>query len=188
MPSCKPGAISEPTTAVFSAIQANPRGGSNFTAPSVTTVATRETAMRGGERAYSPIVLAGIVRIVEVALVAMVGFGLYLWFAPSGGDFARYLAYIAATSLLSLFAFQITGVYQLRAFRGQERPYVRLISAWSVAFLIAIPRVFASLARQLLRGRISDPDRVPAHTIYPGLPVDTARAIRTPHCGNRRRQ
>ena len=40
--------------------------------------------------------------------------------------------------MLSLLAFQIADIYQVQAFRGLDKQYFRLASAWSVVFLIAI--------------------------------------------------
>jgi Undecaprenyl-phosphate glucose phosphotransferase len=89
--------------------------------------------------AYSPIVLAGSVRVIEVALVALVGLGAYVCYVVPHDGFAwRYLAAIAGIALLALLAFQAADIYQVQAFRGHEKQYMRLASAWSVVFLIAI--------------------------------------------------
>ncbi len=37
-----------------------------------------------------------------------------------------------------MLAFQVADIYQIQAFRGHEKQYMRLASAWSVVFLIAI--------------------------------------------------
>ena len=39
-----------------------------------------------------------------------------------------------------MLAFQAADIYQVQAFRGYEKQYFRLASAWSVVFLIAIRR------------------------------------------------
>ena len=74
--------------------------------------------------------------------------------------FWRYTGAIFAIAILSMFAFQTADIYQVQAFRGHEKQYMRLASAWSVVFLIVIGvsffakaarNVFARLARQLLR-------------------------------------
>ena len=115
-----------------------PPSGSKLKTLHAIAAATRQVDVQNFESAFSPIVLAGVVRMIEAALVAIVGFCLYLWYASAFGDFARYGTNIAGTSLLSLFAFQFAGIYQLRAFRGYEKPYVRLTVAWSLVFLLAI--------------------------------------------------
>jgi Undecaprenyl-phosphate glucose phosphotransferase len=89
--------------------------------------------------AYSPIVLAGMVRLTELALVAVVGFVVYFsYVVPSDGFAWHYVGAIAGIALLAMFAFQIADIYQVQAFRGHEKQYMRLASAWSVVFLIAI--------------------------------------------------
>src|SRR5262249_47494627 len=45
-------------------------------------------------------------------------------------------------ALLSMLAFQVADIYQVQAFRGYEKQYFRLASAWSVVFLIVIGMTF----------------------------------------------
>src|SRR5579871_3688629 len=98
-------------------------------------------------RGYSPIVLAGTVRLLEVALVALVGFAVYLAYVmPIEGFAWRYVGAIAGIAVLALFAFQAADIYQVQAFRGHEKQYMRLASAWSVVFLIAISLSFFAKA------------------------------------------
>jgi Undecaprenyl-phosphate glucose phosphotransferase len=88
---------------------------------------------------YSPIVVAGTVRLIEVAIVALVGFAVYLaYVVPSEGFAWRYVGAIAAIAVMALLAFQAADIYQIQAFRGHEKQYMRLASAWSVVFLVAI--------------------------------------------------
>jgi Undecaprenyl-phosphate glucose phosphotransferase len=98
---------------------------------------------------YSPIVVAGTVRLIEIALVALVGFAVYLaYVVPSDGfGFAwRYAGAIAGIALMAMLAFQAADIYQIQAFRGHEKQYMRLASAWSVVFLIAISVSFFAKA------------------------------------------
>ncbi len=98
-------------------------------------------------RGYSPIVVAGTVRLVEIALVALVGFAVYLaYVVPSEGFAWRYVGAIAGIALMAMFAFQAADIYQIQAFRGHEKQYMRLASAWSVVFLIAISMSFFAKA------------------------------------------
>jgi Undecaprenyl-phosphate glucose phosphotransferase len=98
-------------------------------------------------RAYSPIVLAGTVRLIEVALVALVGFAVYFaYVVPIEGFAWRYVGAVAGIAVLALFAFQAADIYQVQAFRGHEKQYMRLASAWSVVFLIAISLSFFAKA------------------------------------------
>jgi Undecaprenyl-phosphate glucose phosphotransferase len=95
----------------------------------------------------SPIVLAGFVRMGEFALIVVIGFALYLAYLPSGeGLMWRYLAATLTVALLSTLAFQTADIYQVQAFRGYEKQYMRLASAWSVVFLIVIGASFFAKA------------------------------------------
>ncbi len=91
------------------------------------------------ESALSPIVLAGAVRLIETAIVVVIGFAGYAaYVVPAHGFAWRYFAAIGGIALLAMFAFQVADIYQVQAFRGHEKQYMRLASAWSVVFLIAI--------------------------------------------------
>ena len=93
--------------------------------------------------AYSPIVLAGTVRLIEFTLVLLIGFAIYAGYVVPIDGFAwhdawQYLAAILGIGTLAMVAFQVADIYQVQAFRGYEKQYFRLASAWSVVFLIAI--------------------------------------------------
>src|SRR5271170_3464225 len=125
--------------AASSAVRAMPRIAAKPTSARALSGAALEIAAQRFKRAYSPIVVAGIVRLIEVGLVAAVGTALYFWYvAPVAGSAMYYAGSIAGISLLSLFAFQAADIYQIQAFRGHEKQYMRLASAWSVVFLIAV--------------------------------------------------
>ncbi len=95
----------------------------------------------------SPIVLAGFVRMGEFALIVVIGVALYLVYLPSmEGLIWRYLSATIVIALLSTLAFQTADIYQVQAFRGYEKQYMRLASAWSVVFLIVIGASFFAKA------------------------------------------
>ena len=100
------------------------------------------------EPAYSPIVLAGLgSRSSKSALVVAVGFAVYVCYVvPSYGFAWYYFAAIVGIALLAMLAFQVADIYQVQAFRGHEKQYMRLASAWSVVFLIAISVSFFAKA------------------------------------------
>ncbi len=124
-------------SAVPSAAATIPR--SKPKAPAPLSPAALKVAAQPFARAYSPIVLAGTVRLIEVALVALVGLSVYLsYVVPTDGFAWHYVAAIAGIALLAMLAFQAADIYQIQAFRGHEKQYMRLASAWSVVFLVAI--------------------------------------------------
>src|SRR5207302_5280845 len=95
--------------------------------------------------AYSPIVLAGVVRMIELALTALVGLAVYLaYVVPIDGFEWHYVSAILGVAVLAMLAFQAADIYQVQAFRGYEKQYFRLASAWSVVFLIVISFTFFS--------------------------------------------
>jgi Undecaprenyl-phosphate glucose phosphotransferase len=106
-----------------------------------------EVAGRPAPRPISPIVLAGFVRITEFALIVLIGLALFAAYLPSmPGLTWRYTVATAIIALLSMLAFQAADIYQVQAFRGYEKQYMRLASAWSVVFLIVISGSFFAKA------------------------------------------
>ncbi len=98
---------------------------------------------RPSARPISPIVLAGIVRMIEFALIIVVGMAIFtIYITPIQPQFLRYLGAVTVIATLSTLAFQTADIYQVHAFRGHEKQYMRLASAWSVVFLIVIGASF----------------------------------------------
>ena len=96
----------------------------------------------------SPIVLAGTVRLAELALVILAGFALYAAYPPLQGLFWLYAIAICVIAGIAMLAFQIADIYQVQAFRGHEKQYMRLASAWSFVFLVVISLSFFAKAGQ----------------------------------------
>jgi Undecaprenyl-phosphate glucose phosphotransferase len=94
----------------------------------------------------SPIVLAGFVRMAEFALIIIVGFVMYAAYLPIDEEVWKYLGATFSIAAMSTLAFQTADIYQVQAFRGYEKQYMRLASAWSVVFLIAIGLSFFAKA------------------------------------------
>ena len=131
--------IFETAAAVTSAVKALPRTAAKTAGPRALSSAALAIAAQRFKEPYSPIVLAGIVRVIEIALVATIGLGLYLWLVADVAESARYyIASILGISVLSMLAFQVADIYQVQAFRGHEKQYMRLASAWSVVFLLTV--------------------------------------------------
>ncbi|MEA2991367.1 MAG: hypothetical protein QOD40_287 [Alphaproteobacteria bacterium] len=87
--------------------------------------------------AYSPIVVAGVVRIIEFGLICVVGFAVYgIYVVPTNGLSWHYPAAIAAIAALGVLAFQTGDIYHVPAFRSRAGQYARLVSAWTVVFLL----------------------------------------------------
>ena len=93
--------------------------------------------------AYSQIVLAGFVRMLEFALITLIGLAVYFSYViPTYGFDWYYLAAIGVIATLSVFVFQAADIYHVPAFRSPVGQWVRLIPAWTIVFLIAMGIAF----------------------------------------------
>jgi Undecaprenyl-phosphate glucose phosphotransferase len=131
-----------PTASAADAAPPIARSETNELSPAAAHVAAQPAA-----QALSPIVLAGTVRIIEATLIVLVGGAIYLWYVvPIDGFEWHYLAGIAGIATLAMLAFQSVDIYQVQAFRGYEKQYFRLASAWSIVFLLAMSISFLAKA------------------------------------------
>ena len=95
--------------------------------------------------AYSPIVLAGFVRMFEFGLITVIGSAAYFAYVyPVYGQIFDwyYLATALAVAALAVLAFQAADIYQVQAFRNPVSESARLIVAWSLVFLFAAAIAF----------------------------------------------
>ncbi|HXL65490.1 MAG TPA: undecaprenyl-phosphate glucose phosphotransferase [Xanthobacteraceae bacterium] len=145
------GASFDPSSAASSAVSAVPNEAPR--SPQELPPAALAAAAKPYGAAYSPIVLAGLVRLIEFCLVMAVGLGIYLAYVVRAEGFAwYYVVAIFGIALLAILAFQAADIYQVQAFRGYEKQYMRLASAWSVVFLIAVSvSFFAKIGDQFSR-------------------------------------
>jgi len=144
-PEVRPALSASSAAAVADRIFMNGRPASRKKRP--LTAEALAVAARPAPTPISPIVLAGFVRMGEFALIIVIGITLYLAYLPSAeGLIWRYLGATSAIALLSTLAFQVADIYQVQAFRGFEKQYMRLASAWSVVFLIVIGASFFAKA------------------------------------------
>jgi Undecaprenyl-phosphate glucose phosphotransferase len=140
MSSSDQSTIFDTADTVSSAVRALPHTGAKPKDSHALSATALAVAGQRFKDAYSPIVVAGFVRVIEVALVAITGVALYLWYVVPVNDATRYyyIGGIVGISLVSMLAFQAADIYQVQAFRGHEKQYMRLASAWSVVFLLAV--------------------------------------------------
>src|SRR5579872_2581356 len=104
-------------------------------------------------RAYSPIVIAGIVRIADFVMLSTIGIALYLGYvAPIAGFRWEYVAAILMMTLAAVVCFQAADIYDVQIFRGQLRQMTRMISSWAFVFLLFIGvSFFAKLGNEISR-------------------------------------
>ena len=94
--------------------------------------------------AFSPIVVAGIVRLAEFCLIALIGVATYFGYVyPAYGVFDwYYIATAFGVARSPMIAFQAADIYQVHAFRNPVSQCARLTVAWSVVFLVVVTLAF----------------------------------------------
>ncbi len=140
-----PEQTTSPPLAVEQPAPAEPTKPPRSLSPQALAVVTRPSSP-----AISPIVLAGFVRMGEFALILVVGMAIYtVYLPPIDGLIWRYALATFVIAVLSMIAFQGADIYQVQAFRGHEKQYMRLASAWSLVFLIVIGASFLAKAGEM---------------------------------------
>src|SRR3984957_8670334 len=78
-------------------------------------------------RAYSPIVIAGAVRLADFVLLRLVGNLLYLGYVSRLAGFHwEYVAAIFGMAAAAVICFQASDIYEVQIFRGQLRQMTRM--------------------------------------------------------------
>ncbi|HEY3681040.1 MAG TPA: undecaprenyl-phosphate glucose phosphotransferase, partial [Bradyrhizobium sp.] len=103
--------------------------------------------------AYSPVLIAGAVRLVDFVLLSIVGVGIYLAYVVHLNGFSwQYFASIFGMSATAVICFQAADIYEVQVFRGQLRQMTRMMSAWAFVFLLFIgASFFAKLGGEVSR-------------------------------------
>jgi Undecaprenyl-phosphate glucose phosphotransferase len=104
-------------------------------------------------RAYSPIVIAGAVRLADFVLLSLVGIALYLGYVARLNGFSwDYVAAIFGMTAAAVVCFQAADIYEVQVFRYQLRQMTRMVSSWAFVFLLFIGvSFFAKLGGEVSR-------------------------------------
>jgi Undecaprenyl-phosphate glucose phosphotransferase len=103
--------------------------------------------------AYSPIVIAGAVRMADFVLLSLVGIALYFGYVvPLSGFHWEYVAAIFGMTATAVVCFQAVDIYEVQVFRGQIQQTTRMISSWAFVFLLFVgASFFAKLGGEVSR-------------------------------------
>jgi Undecaprenyl-phosphate glucose phosphotransferase len=94
-------------------------------------------------RAYSPIVLSGLVRLLEFLLIIVSGFAVHqVHVAPTWGYGAEYFIVIPGMALLAVLALQSLDLYTTQAFRSPIGRGAKLVGGWTAVFVAALAAIF----------------------------------------------
>ena len=105
------------------------------------------------QRAYSPIVIAGAVRVADFVLLSVIGIAFYLGYvARLTGFHWEYIAAILGMAATAVVCFQAADIYEVQIFRGRLSQMTRMISSWAFVFLLFIgASFFAKLGNEVSR-------------------------------------
>ena len=94
-------------------------------------------------KAYSPIVLAGLVRIFEFVMLTAVGLGLYEFHVvPDNGRMPIYLVLIPSIAVVGVSALQTLRLYSISALRSPAQHGLQIVGGWGFAFVLAMVGIF----------------------------------------------
>ncbi|MGI3900227.1 MAG: undecaprenyl-phosphate glucose phosphotransferase [Janthinobacterium lividum] len=92
---------------------------------------------------YSPLVLAGLVRLIEFALLCATGVAVHLTYVvPQVGYSFAYGIAIPSMAALAIFAFQALRINNVTAFRSPIYQGFRIAGGWSLVVLAALAVIF----------------------------------------------
>ncbi len=112
----------------------------------------RRLAAEPASAAYSRVVVAGVVRAIESALIVLTGLAVYFAYVVRNvGQQPGYFPAIVAVAALSIVTFQSLQCYTVPAFRHPVRQMARVAAGWALVFLA----VFAALFFLKLDGAVS---------------------------------
>ncbi|MFK7791614.1 MAG: undecaprenyl-phosphate glucose phosphotransferase [Devosiaceae bacterium] len=98
-----------------------------------------------GERALSPVILAGLVRLGEWLVIASTG--LIIYAAYLGGELGLsgvYMAVIGVVATVAVGLFQLMGLYTPYGLRSISHQSVRLVGGWMALFTVMLAVAFFS--------------------------------------------
>ncbi|MBV6489083.1 MAG: undecaprenyl-phosphate glucose phosphotransferase [Pseudorhodoplanes sp.] len=104
--------------------------------------------------AFSPIVVAGIVRMMEFVLINLIGAAVFLGYVGTSEDSHWvYATAILSLSVVAILAFQCVELYDVYAFRRPVTQMAKLVSTWSIVFMAGTAVGFmAKMGQDFSRG------------------------------------
>jgi Undecaprenyl-phosphate glucose phosphotransferase len=104
-------------------------------------------------KAFSPVVIAGCVRLADFLSLSVIGVAIYLGYAAQIDGFNwSYIIAILGMTATAVICFQASGIYDIQVFRGHVRQTTRMISTWAFVFLLFISvSFFAKLGDSVSR-------------------------------------
>jgi Undecaprenyl-phosphate glucose phosphotransferase len=93
--------------------------------------------------ALSPVVVAGVVRLIEFCLLALIGAAVFVFYiVPVNGYEPAYFFAVPAITAAAIVTFQALGINHVGAFRSPLVHGFRLAGAWSLVLLCTLAVLF----------------------------------------------
>jgi Undecaprenyl-phosphate glucose phosphotransferase len=103
----------------------------------------RRAAAEPAAPAVSRVVIAGVVRAIETALIVTTGVAIYfLYIVRNVGGQPGYFAVTIGVAAMAIVVFQSLHVYSAPAFRNPSRALFRIAGGWIAAFLVVFAGMF----------------------------------------------
>ena len=103
------------------------------------TPAALAVASQKVSKPYSPIVIAGGVRLADFIMLSLIGVALYVGYVARIDGFSwSYILAIVAFAASAVISFQAADIYSVQVFRGHIKQMTRMISSWTFVFLLFI--------------------------------------------------
>jgi len=103
----------------------------------------RRVAAEPAAPAVSRVVIAGVVRAIETALIVVTGAAIYfLYIVRNVGAQPGYLAVTIGVAAMAIVVFQSLHVFSAPAFRNPSRALFRIAGGWTTAFLVVFAGMF----------------------------------------------
>ncbi|MCW2309965.1 undecaprenyl-phosphate glucose phosphotransferase [Rhodobium gokarnense] len=126
--------------------------GTPLPAPELGALA-REVAERFKQRTIAPAIIAGAARLIEFAMLALIGFGVFFWYVyPDEGLAWHYVYPLVAGSVLTILLIQGSDGYTIASFRTYISQLGRIFGAWTMVFaFFATILFFAKVGEEFSR-------------------------------------
>ena len=135
------------------AIKAAPAADAAGSEPAELNALARQVAAQYRRDTTSPVMVSGLMRLVELAMLVLSGAWLYVWYV--GPDIASpflYAAMIVVTSLITVLGLEVTDNYQIAALRRPLGSLTRIALVWGgILALMTMAAFFLKISSEFSR-------------------------------------
>jgi Undecaprenyl-phosphate glucose phosphotransferase len=118
-------------------------GGIRSQLPSELSAQAKKIAAQAATNPVSPIIFTGVIRFFEWCVIVSTGLSVFSAYLGETLPLDKiYLSVILGVAFLVLSAFQLAGLYDLKAMRSIGYQAIRVMSIWTAVFLFALSTIF----------------------------------------------